>query len=295
MWLRFQYLRVDNAHVKWGVGSMAKPRTPRTQREKYAEELRLRRTAADLTQEELGNQVVCSPTLISHFEAGRRLPRPDDAQRIDRALGTDGFFARWLEDLDSKYTDHFAAVAELEQQATLIQQFALSLVPGVFQTDGYARALFRAYRPNHTAEELDEDVVIRTRRSRILDTPLKPVVWTLLDESVLRRRVGGPQVMAEQLHKIADLAEAGRLRLHVLPYGVGAHALQQSYLTLMSFEDSAPVAYVEAFLTGHLMDDPALVTASQTAYALALSDALSQQESLALVRSAAEEHAHGQQ
>ncbi len=251
--------------------------------------------AAQLTQEELGDRVVCSPTLISHFEAGRRLPKPDDAQRIDRALGTDGFFARWLEDLDSKYNDYFAPVAELEQQATLIQQFALSLVPGVFQTDDYARALFRAYRPNHTAEELDEAVVIRTRRARILDGPAKPVVWTLLDESVLRRRVGGPQVMAEQLDKIADLAEAGRLWLHVLPYGVGAHALMESYLTLMSFEESAPVAYVEGFLTGHLMDDPALVADSQTAYALALSDAFSQQESLALVRAVAEEHAHGQQ
>ncbi|MGW0764121.1 helix-turn-helix domain-containing protein [Streptomyces sp. NPDC002676] len=274
---------------------MSVDRRPRTPREKYGEELRLRRVAAGLTQEELGELVVCSPTLISHYEAGRRLPKPDDARRIDQALKTDGFFSRWLEDLESKYADHFAAVAELEQQATMIQQFALSLVPGVFQTERYARALFRAYRPNHTATELDEAVVIRTKRARILDGPLKPVVWTLLDESVLRRRVGGAQAMAEQLYKIADMAEAGRLRLHVLPYGVGAHPLQQSLLTLMSFEDSAPVAYAEGFLTGHLMDDPALVAASQTAYALALSDALSQQESLALVRAAAEEHAHGQQ
>ncbi|MCF3135031.1 helix-turn-helix domain-containing protein [Streptomyces olivochromogenes] len=274
---------------------MSEGRTPRTPREKYGEELRLRRVAAQLTQEELGDHVVCSPTLISHFEAGRRLPKPDDAQRIDRALGTDGFFARWLEDLDSKYDVHFAAAAELEQQATLIQQFAVSLVPGMLQTPDYARAVFAAYRPNHTAGELDDDVVIRTQRARILDAPLKPVVWTLLDEAVLRRCVGGPQVMAEQLGRIADMAEAGRLRLHVLPYGVGAHALMQSLLTLMSFEDSAPVAYIEAFLVGQLLDDPALVSASQTAYALALSDALSQQESLALVRAAAEEHAHGQQ
>lgn len=270
-------------------------RRPRTPREKYGEELRLRRMAADLTQEALSERVVCSPTLISHFEAGRRLPKPDDAARIDQALGTDGFFVRWLEDLESRYTDHFAAVAELEQQAALIQQFALTLVPGVLQTDDYAGALFRAYWPNYTAEQLDEFVVIRTKRRRILERPTQPVVWTLLDEAVLRRRVGGPQVMAEQLCRIADLAEAGRLRLHVLPYAVGAHALQQSLLTLMSFEDSAPVAYVEGFLTGNLMDDPALVSTSQTAYALALSDALSQQESLALVRAAAEEHAHGQQ
>ncbi|MEU7116036.1 helix-turn-helix transcriptional regulator [Streptomyces sp. NPDC046182] len=274
---------------------MEQRRKPRTPREKYGEELRLRRVAAGLTQEALGDLVVCSPTLISHFEAGRRLPKPDDARRIDRALGTDGFFARWLEDLESKYADHFASAAELEKQATLIEQFALSLVPGVFQTPDYARALFQAYRPNHTAEELDEAVVIRTKRSRLLDGPLNPVIWTLLDEAVLRRVVGGRQVMAEQLHKIADLAEAGRIRLHVLPNCAGAHALQQSLLTLMSFEDSAPVAYVEAFLTGNLMDDPSLVNSSRTAYALALSDALSQQESLALVRSAAEEHAHGQQ
>ncbi|MEW1660838.1 helix-turn-helix transcriptional regulator [Streptomyces sp. NPDC093707] len=268
---------------------------PLTRREKYGKELRIRRIAAAITQEALSERVVCSPTLISHFEAGRRLPKPDDAQRIDHALGTDGFFVRWLEDLESKYTDHFASVAELEQQATSIQNFGLTLVPGVFQTEAYAGALFRAYRPNYTAEELDEFVVTRTKRRRILDGPMHPVAWMLLDEAVLRRRVGGPQVMAEQLHRIADTAEAGRLRLHVLPFGAGAHALQQSLLTLMSFEDAAPVAYVEGFVTGNLMDDPALVSACQTAYALALSDALSQQESLALVRAAAEEHAHGQQ
>ena len=274
---------------------MDERRMLRTPRQKYGEELRLRRTAARLTQEELGDQVVCSPTLISHFEAGRRLPKPDDARRIDRALGTDGFFARWLDDLENTYDPRFAAAAELERQATLIQQFALALVPGLLQTPGYARAVFAAYRPTTTDQELDRKVVIRTERARILDGPSAPVIWTLLDEAVLRRAVGGPQVMAEQLRKVADVAESGRLRLHALPYGVGAHALMQSLLTLMTFEDSAPVAYVEGFQTGNLMDEPALVSACQTAYALALSDALSQQESLALVRAAAEEHARDRQ
>ncbi|SCD63705.1 Helix-turn-helix domain-containing protein [Streptomyces sp. ScaeMP-e83] len=67
---------------------------PRTARQKYGNELRLRRLAVGMTQETLAEQVVCSPTLISHYEAGRRLPSPDDARRIDRALGTDGFFER---------------------------------------------------------------------------------------------------------------------------------------------------------------------------------------------------------
>ncbi|MEU3008182.1 helix-turn-helix transcriptional regulator [Streptomyces sp. NPDC007020] len=268
---------------------------PRTPRQKYGEELRLRRIAAGLTQEALSEMVVCSPTLISHYEAGRRLPSPEDAQRIDRALGTDGFFERWLRDLETKFNDRFAAVAELEQQAVLIKQFALSLVPGLLQTDDYARALFEAYRPNYRREEIDKDVVSRIERARLLDGPMNPVVWSLLDEAVLRRQVGGPLVMAEQLRKVAAMAEAGRLRLHVLPFEAGAHSLQESLLTLMSFEDSAPVAYVEGFQTGNLMDDPRLVASSSAAYDLALGNALSHQESVARVRAAAEEHEHDHQ
>ncbi|MFI1789846.1 DUF5753 domain-containing protein [Streptomyces olivaceoviridis] len=142
---------------------------------------------------------------------------------------------------------------------------------------------------------LEEFIVNRTKRRRMFEGLRQPVVWTLLDESALRRRIGSSEVMATQLHKIAGMAEAGRLRLPVLPHRVGAHALLQGDLTLMSCEDSAPVAYVEGFSTGNLMDDPSLVRASQTAYALALSDALSQQESRALVRAAAEAHAHAEQ
>lgn len=274
---------------------MTQVRKPRSPREKYGEELRLRRMTAGITQEALSDIVVCSPTLISHIEAGRRLPNPDDARRIDKALGTDGFFERWLLDLESKYADHFAAAAELERMATQIQHYGALLIPGLLQTDAYARAVFRAYTPNFRPDDLDRRVVNRLERARILDDPTGPVVWTLLDEAALRRRVGGPHVMAEQLHKIADMAEAGRLRLHVLPFAAGEHSLMESMVSLMSFTDAQPVAYVEGLYTGHLMDDPALVSNCRSAYDLALSDAESHKESLALVRAAAEEHEHGQQ
>ncbi|AIA04043.1 helix-turn-helix domain-containing protein [Streptomyces noursei] len=273
---------------------MEKEREPRTPREKYGEELRIRRVAANMTQEALSERVVCSPTLISHFEAGRRTPKPDDAQRIDQALGTDGFFVRWLVDLESKYADHFANAAVLEPLATEIRLYGLSLIPGLLQTDDYARAVLRTASPNYRAEDIDRRVVNRIERARILDKPLKPVVWTLLDEAVLRRQIGGPQVMAEQLHKIADMAEAGRIRLHVLPFAIGSHALVESMVTLMSFTDAAPVAYVEGLRTGHLMDDPAVVSSCRSAYDLAVGDAVSHQESLALVRATAEEFDHGQ-
>jgi transcriptional regulator with XRE-family HTH domain len=273
------------------MGTDEKPRTPR---EKYGEELRLRRIAAGLTQEALSEQVVCSPTLISHYEAGRRMPKPDDAQRIDIALKTDGFFVRWLEDLESKYADYFAAVAELEREATEIRQYGAQLVPGLLQTAAYARAVFQSARTNFTQDDLDRTVANRMERGKLLQIPGGPVAWTLLDEAVLRRRVGGPQVMAEQLRKIADMADAGRLRLHVLTFEAGAHALLEGMLYLLKFKDAAPVAYVEGLYTGNLLDDPALVGACGTDYALALGDAISHLDSVALVRAISEEHEHAQ-
>ncbi|MFJ2646490.1 helix-turn-helix domain-containing protein [Streptomyces sp. NPDC087420] len=274
---------------------MPEARKSRTLREKYGEELRLRRLAAGLTQEALSEVVVCSPTLISHFEAGRRLPNPEDARRLDQALGTDGYFLRWLGDLDLKFVNYFAEAAELERYATEIRQYGLTLIPGLLQTEAYAREVFRAYLPNHWDTDIDQHVVNRMERAQILTAPSGPVVWTLLDEAVLRREVGGAQAMAQQLHKIADLAEAGRLRYHVLPFRGGAHALMESLLTLLSFKDTAPVAYVEGLYTGNLMDDPALVSKCQAAYDMALGEALSQVESLALTRAVAKEYEHDRQ
>ncbi|MEU8626731.1 helix-turn-helix transcriptional regulator [Streptomyces sp. NPDC048669] len=273
---------------------MGTKRRPRTPREKYGEELRLRRIAAGLTQEVLGEIVVCSPTLISHWEAGRRLPKPDDARRIDLALNTDGFFVRWLENLESKYADYFSAVAELEREASEIRQYGAQLVPGLLQTAAYARAVFQSARTNFTQDELDRAVTNRMERGRLLHAPGGPVAWTLLDEAVLRRRVGGPHVMAEQLRKIADMAESGRLRLHVLTFEAGAHSLLEGMLYLLNFRDAAPVAYVEGLYTGNLLDDPALVEACGTDYALALGDAISHLDSVALIRAISEEHEHAQ-
>ncbi|GAA2623144.1 helix-turn-helix transcriptional regulator [Streptomyces axinellae] len=267
-------------------------RTHLTPRQKYGEELRRRRLAAGLTQQELAEMVVCSHTLISHIEAGRRLPQPDDARRLDQALGTDGWFERWLLDLERRYISYFAEVAELEKSAAEIRLFASMLVPGLLQTEDYARAVYRAYKTNFTLEEVDQLVVNRLDRARILSNPTSPVVWALLDEAVIRRPVGGGPAMAKQLLHVADTAESGRIRLHVLPFCSGAHALMEGVLTLMKFEDSTPVAYTESIVTGNLMDDPALVAEARAAYDLALSDALSHHESLALIREFAEGHAH---
>ncbi|HWM37292.1 MAG TPA: Scr1 family TA system antitoxin-like transcriptional regulator, partial [Streptomyces sp.] len=169
-------------------------------RQKYGEELRRRREAAGHTQESLADEVICSPSMIAHIEAGRRRPQLDDAQRIDKHLGTDGFFERFLPTLDhAQFADHFEEAAEAEQQASVIEEYAVSLVPGILQTEAYARAVFQATEPYLPAEVIDKRVVNRRGRARILDDPTGPRVWAILSENVIRTVVGGPAAMAEQL------------------------------------------------------------------------------------------------
>lgn len=96
--------------------------------------------------------------------------------------------------------------------------------------------------------------------------------------------------MAEQLEHIAALADTGRIRLHVIPFATGAHALMEGMLSLMSFDGMAPVAYVEGVHTGQLLDAPARVASCTKSYVLALGDALAPLESFALVQAAAEEY-----
>ncbi|MFF8944226.1 Scr1 family TA system antitoxin-like transcriptional regulator [Streptomyces sp. NPDC014864] len=126
---------------------MAIEDNPRS-REQYGQELKRRREAADLTQEELSQRAVMSRTHIAHIEAGRRRPDVEDARRLDQVLEAGGFFERFLPALDGRaVAEHFAEAAELEQQAVVIKEYANPLVPGFLQTPDYAREVLGSGHP----------------------------------------------------------------------------------------------------------------------------------------------------
>lgn len=112
-------------------------------------------------------------------------------------------------------------------------------------------------------DERDELLVTRLERARILDDFHSPKVWVLLDEAVLRRPIGGPEVMCKQLRHIAALAETNRIRVHVLPFSVGYHALLEGFVSLMWFEDLPPLAYAEGLRSGRIMELPSVVRECQ--------------------------------
>ncbi|MFE2329026.1 Scr1 family TA system antitoxin-like transcriptional regulator [Streptomyces sp. NPDC059385] len=256
-------------------------------------ELRVARERAGMSQSELGEPLFVSGSFIGQLEAGTRRMHIDFARQIDDILGTNGFFTRNCgAAAKSKYPDHFAAAAEAEALATSIREYAPLIIPGLLQTEAYARAVFRAYQPTATTETIDELVTNRLDRAALLAAPTTPLLWCVFDEGVLRRAVGSPTVMAEALSHISTLVRHHRIVAQVLPFSAGAHASTGGSIKLMSFDDAPPLAYVEGSGTGLLFDDPATVTRHSLTYDLLTADALPRRESLALIESVAEDYAH---
>ncbi|QNP71961.1 helix-turn-helix transcriptional regulator [Streptomyces roseirectus] len=260
------------------------------------EELKHARERNGLSQTALGAILFVSGSYVGQMEAGIRRIRPEFGPQLDDALGTGDFFTRTTKSMaKSKYPDHFAEAVEAEAEATEIREYSPTLIPGLLQTEAYAKAVFRAYNPLASDASIEEDVALRLERAQILDNPTTPVLWVILDEAVLRRPVGGPAVMAENLFHVAKLAQEHRIILQILPFSVGAHPSMEGSLKLMAFEDAPPLSFAEAPGMGRLLDDPAKVNQHAMLFSLLSASALSPQDSLALIESVAEDYAHEEQ
>ncbi|MER7727998.1 helix-turn-helix transcriptional regulator [Streptomyces sp. NPDC096323] len=256
-------------------------------------ELRHRREDAGLSQAELGAPLFVSGSFIGQLESGVRRMQMDQAEKFDEVLGADGFFVRNCTALKtSKYPEHFAEAAEAEARATAIREYAPQLIPGLLQTEAYARAVFREGLPTATESAIDELVAARLERAQILTDPTLPMLWVVLDEAVLRRKVGGPGTMAQELRHLATLARAHRIILQVLPFSEGGHAAMGGGLKLMAFSDAPPLAYLDSLGSGQLLDEPSKVRRYELTYDLLVASACSPAASLALIESVAEDYDH---
>ena len=245
---------------------MATP-SPTIRRKRLTIELRRLREQAGLTCEDVGQRLECSGTRISRIETGRIGARPGDVRELLEIYGVTGAGADalvqlardarrkgWWHTYGPVLPPWFEAYIGLESDAARLCDFQPMVVPGLLQTEAYARAVLRAGPDVGCGEDLDRQVALRIQRQAILDQASPPGLWVVLSESVLRMQVGGLAVMRAQLRRLAELAARPNLTLQVLPFGSAAHAQPIGPFTLLEFADPADpaVVYLE-HLTGSLI------------------------------------------
>ncbi|MGH3328005.1 MAG: helix-turn-helix domain-containing protein, partial [Streptomycetales bacterium] len=182
----------------------------------FAAELRRHRTDVGLTQDQLGEAVSYSGALVGMVETARRAPGRDFAARCDEVLETGGALARiWPLITRETYPEWFRPFVELEAEATSILKYEVQVVPGLLQTEPYARAVLRAGRPRDTDEEIERHVAARLERQAVLAREAPPLLWAVLDEAVLRRPIGGHDVLRQQVAHLLERCQHPNVRLQV--------------------------------------------------------------------------------
>lgn len=266
----------------------------------YGKELRWKREEAGLTLQQLVEGSFYGPSHLSEIERGARRMPAELAEHVDKALGTDGFFKRRCEDVRKAkrrgHASYFERVLEAEKHAETIEEWCPTLIPGLLQTDAYARAVVRATHPLAPDDEVEEKVSARMARARLFEDDHKtPMYWVILPESLLRQPILPPEQTAEQLERIAALARSRRILPQILPWNCGPHPFMLGTVMIMTFPDAPPLVYTEALHTGDTIDDPALVKEYRRSYDWLRAAALPPEASLAMIEETAEDDRNGKQ
>ncbi|MCT2588394.1 helix-turn-helix transcriptional regulator [Streptomyces sp. N2-109] len=246
-----------------------------------------------VSQRQLADATGYKEPYVSKVKKGKALPSPQFADGCDRFFNTSGFFARLLVRISQHgHPEWFVPYLELEEKAAQVLDFSPFLVMGVLQIPEYAEALFRAAHPRDPNDVITRKVAARLQRRTVLERPDPPLLWIVLDESCLRREVGGREVMRHQVEHLLSEAQTPNVTVQVLPYDSGAPPAAEAF-TLLTFDDddTAPVLYSEAQGLGRVIDSASVVATGTDRYERLRADALSPEKSLRALRMAIKEYA----
>ncbi|WP_232789042.1 helix-turn-helix domain-containing protein [Streptomyces odonnellii] len=257
-----------------------------TPRVRLGRRLRRLRERKQLSLRQLSEHVGgYSHSYLGRVELGDQLPSDALVSALDKFFDTDGVLAELLEMAhESVITSYSRTFVSKEPEAERIQVFTSSLIPGLFQTEDYARELFRRSLPGESEDERNERVIVRMRRKRIFERAEPPRCWAIMDEAALRRPIGDTKSMAGQLSYLLQIASRPHTTVQVLPFVKGAHPMLGGSLTLMTLKDGGTVALVESFKSGEGVDSTKRVIELTEMFDLARSLALTSDESTDLIR-----------
>ncbi|MEV5884012.1 helix-turn-helix transcriptional regulator [Streptomyces sp. NPDC052020] len=252
----------------------------------FGQRLRHLRDERGWTQEELGARMGCTGTHISAVEVGRRPPTQRFAISADRAFGTGDMFQRMVHALqNTALLEGFPEYVRQEIRAAEIRLFELGIVPGLLQTPEYAAAIATGAvrRGAITEQQAEERLTLLVERQASLERTPPPFVYAVLDESCIRRPVGGTGTMAAQLDKLIAFAELPNTVLQVAPYELGERRPFDLPVRLVTLADRSMIAYAESAMQGHVDRDTGVVLPMLTAYHQLQAEAMPQAASVAMI------------
>ncbi|MFH8711699.1 helix-turn-helix domain-containing protein [Streptomyces zaomyceticus] len=252
--------------------------------------LKVLRRNAGLSQAELATVTHCSEDLISAIERGVRTPQADFLLRADAALRAGGVLAAAVDDVREalararvRHPDWFQDFAKAEATAVALHYYEVQAVPGILQTPAYAESVFRHRRPLYDEVTIEKRLADRLARQVIFDKWPAPTMSFVVEESVLRRPLGGRGAFREQLRHIAAAAEMRTVHFQIMPTDREEHPALEGAFTLLTPKGRREVAYIESYRHARLITDPEEVRMYTERYGIIRAQALTPRESLELI------------
>ncbi|MEU1734298.1 helix-turn-helix transcriptional regulator [Streptosporangium sp. NPDC020145] len=255
---------------------------------RFGTELRKFRLAAGFSQRELGNVIHLSVSQLSMIENGHRAPTLALARRVDKALNIGTTLAGLLDRLnraEAQLPRWFRPWLEFEREAETLRIWEALIVPGLLQTEDYARAIL-SRKPGATTEQVEDKVTARMERQEILKRRMPPMLWIVLDEGVLYRPIADPEVMRGQCERLLEAGEQLRVSLQILPYTArNVLGLLGSFTLADLPRETCPVAYIDSqSLDDRVTDRATDMKNLAFRYEAIRADALPRRESLNLIK-----------
>ncbi|WP_254693393.1 helix-turn-helix domain-containing protein [Streptomyces qinglanensis] len=259
----------------------------------YGVHLKRLRERRGWTQRDLAARVFVSPGRVAQLEcASGARPTAELTRALDDALEAGGLLVDlWPHVYRESFPDWSRRFMELAAKAAVIREYAANAVPGLLQTEAYARAVLGVGRTLKGPEMLDERVTSRIARQARLCEPGAPDLHAVLDEAVLARPVGGHMTMREQFERLVQASEEHKVQ--VLPFTSGEHPMMGVSLTILTMPDGAEVAYTEGSDQGQLYEEPDDVATFIRAYDRLRADSLPVAMSARMIADAVEGSSHG--
>lgn len=292
------------------LAGVSRRNSPTAKARRVAGTLREMRTRAGISPADAARGVDHDVSWISRIERVENRPHPNDVRalltlygnlepaaidavvQVARQARQRGWWYRYTDMLP----DWFSQYIGLETDAVAIRTFEAQVVPGLLQTADYARAAIMSTAAPGPMDSIDRQVSLRIDRQVLLDAEDPPQLRVVLDEAALRRPIGGPKVMAEQVEHLAVMAQRPNIQIQVLPLAAGVHAGLDGSFVILDFApppEHYPTAaedriiYVDSLLSALYLEQPREVAAYTTVWEQIRAEALAPEDSCSLMRTIA--------